>query len=100
MRRWFLSGLLLICISLLISSLTGNLEILVYFNEIIGILSLTCSLYLYIGIKWFYRLNELRDNHAYADYQKKNLLKYKFLLFGLPNVIVGEIVNQIYGIWG
>ncbi|MCG7406546.1 hypothetical protein MH117_03885 [Paenibacillus sp. ACRRX] len=99
LRRWFLSGLLLVFISLVIAWMTRMPEILVFFNLIVGMISLTIALYIHIGLRWFYIYNELRTNHEGAEYHKKNRLKYKMIIFGLPNVGFGGIVNEIFEIW-
>lgn len=99
MRIWFLFGMLNVLISLLIAWITQVPEILVYFNMIIGIVSLAIAFYLHTTLRWFYIYNELRSNHNGAEYRKNNLLKYKFIGFGLPNVLFGGIINEVYGVW-
>lgn len=74
-------------------------EILVFFNLILGMISLAIALYIQIGLRWFYIYNGLRNNHEGADYQEKNRLKYKIIFLGLPNVVFGGIVNEIFDIW-
>lgn len=97
--KWFLSGLLLVCISLIIDWITQMHEILVFFNLSLGIVSLAIALYIQIGLRWLYNYNEFRSNHNGADYHKKNRLKYKFILFGFPNVVFGGIVSEVFDIW-
>jgi len=97
--KWFLSGMLLVIISLIIAWITRKPEIFVFINLIIGVTSLAIAFYIHIGLSWFYYYNEFRRNHRDADYQKKNRLKYKFIIFGLPNVMFGWIVNAIFDIW-
>ncbi|EPY06217.1 hypothetical protein PAALTS15_15896 [Paenibacillus alvei TS-15] len=99
MRIWFLSGLLLVFISLLIALMTGMTEILVYFNFIVGLISLAIVFYIYIGLRMLYMKNEFSNNHDGADYQGRKRLQYKIIMFGLPNVVFGGIVNEIYNIW-
>lgn len=74
-------------------------EILVFFNMSLGMISLAIALYIQIGLKWLYNYNEFRNNHNGADYQEKNRLKYKFIMFGFPNIVVGGIVNEVFDIW-
>lgn len=74
-------------------------EILVFFNMILGMISFAIALYIHIGLRWFYTYNELRANHEGADYQEKNRLKYKIIIFGLPNAVFGGIINEIFDIW-
>ncbi len=57
------------------------------------------AFYIHIGLSWYYRLNEIRKNHEQAEYNRNNILKYKFLLFGLPNLVIGGIVNNAFDIW-
>ena len=99
MRKWFLSGILLVLFSLLIAFLTDYMEILVYFNEVLGMLFLAFAFYILIGLVWFKRFNGFRNNHDHADYKGKSRLMYKFILFSLPNLIVGEIINRTFDIW-
>lgn len=99
MLIWFLYGLLIVLISLVIAWITGNVEILVFFNGIVGILSLVIALYIHIGLDWLYRFNEVRNSHDRDYYKGRVRLKYKFIAFGLPNAVVGEIVNRSFNIW-
>ncbi|MFS0673702.1 hypothetical protein [Ornithinibacillus sp. 179-J 7C1 HS] len=99
MRKWFLLGLLFVFISIIIASITGYFEIVVFLNLIVGMISLVIAFYMHIGMMWFYRYNQFRNNHAHADYKSRNRLKYKFVVFGIPNVLVGEIVNRVFNIW-
>ncbi|MFD1738465.1 hypothetical protein ACFSCX_18235 [Bacillus salitolerans] len=99
MRIWFLLGIVLVFISMIIALITGYFELLVFFNLIVGLISLVIALYLHIGMVWFYRYNQFRNNHVHADYKGRNRLKYKFVSFGIPNVVVGEIVNRVFDIW-
>lgn len=99
MREWFLSGLSLVFVSVLAAWITGYFELLVFFNLILGIISLSVAFYMHIGMSWFYSYNEIRNNHDHADYKGRNRLKYKFVLFGIPNVVVGFIINKVFDIW-
>ncbi|MDQ0232580.1 hypothetical protein [Metabacillus malikii] len=99
MRICFISGALFVSISLLIAWITDYYELVVYINLIVGLISLTIALYMQIGMVWFYRYNQFRNNHDYADYKGRNRLKYKFFAFGVPNVVFGEIVNRLFDIW-
>ncbi|SEQ28844.1 hypothetical protein SAMN05216232_2141 [Virgibacillus subterraneus] len=99
MRKWFLSGLFLVFISIITVWIIGYVEILVFLNLIVGLISLVIALYMQIGMVWFYRYNEFRNNHDYASYKGRNRLKYKLVAFGIPNVVVGEIVNRVFDIW-
>jgi uncharacterized membrane protein len=89
MRIWFLVGLLLVFLSIIVAVITGYFEIVVFFNLIVGSISFVIALYMHIGLIWLYRYNQFRNNHGYADYKGRNRLKYKFVAFGLPNVLVG-----------
>jgi hypothetical protein len=99
LRNWFFIGLVVIIISTIIGWITGFVEILVFLNLIVGIISLVIAFYIQIGLSWFYRFNEFRNNHDHADYNGRHNLKYKFIAFGIPNVVVGEIVNRVFDIW-
>lgn len=99
MRKWLLCGLLFVFISSILVWITGQYEILVFVNLIVGIISLAIVFYIHIGLSWFYRLNEIRNNHEQADYKRKNIMKYKLLLFSLPNLVAGGIVNNVFNIW-
>jgi hypothetical protein len=99
MRVCFLVGLLLVFLSTIAAVITGNFEIVVFLNLIIGSISIVIALYMHIGLIWLYRYNQFSNNHGYADYKDRNRLKYKFVAFGLPNVLVGMIVNRVFDIW-
>lgn len=99
MRQWLLSGLLFVLLSSILVWITGQYEILVFVNLIVGIISMAIAFYIHIGLRWYYRLNEIRNNHEHADYKRKNKLKYKLLLFGIPNLVIGGIVNNVFDIW-
>jgi F0F1-type ATP synthase assembly protein I len=99
MRICFLSGLLLVFISIITAWITDYYALVVFINLIVGLISLVIALYLHIGMVWFYRYNQFRNNHDHAYYKGRNRLKYMFVAFGIPNVVVGEIVNRVFGIW-
>lgn len=99
MRKWFLSGVLLVLISIIAVWVTGYVEFLVFLNLIVGLISLVIALYIQIGMVFFYRYNEIRNNHDHADYKGRNRLKYKLIAFGIPNVVVGETINRLFNIW-
>ena len=79
--------------------MTGMTEILVFFNFILGLIILAVALYIQIGLRLFYMKNEFCNNHEGADYQGRKRLQYKIIMFGLPNVLFGGIVNEVFNIW-
>lgn len=98
MRIWLIYGLSLVFFSIVLEELIRFPELLVYFNFVIGCICLLIVFYINYVTPWFYLFNELRSRHEGAEYQNKQLIQ-KLLLFGLPNVIVGGIYNEIYSVW-
>ncbi|WP_172254277.1 hypothetical protein [Saccharibacillus deserti] len=99
MVKWFLSGLALSALSLLVALLLKMPEILVFFTMMVGIFAVAVAVHLHVTLRWFYRYNQFRSNHEGADYREKHRLKYKLAAFALPNLAVGGIANEMYQLW-